>query len=78
MTLREWLRQNPYPVRLKMANKVGTTVAYLYKLAGGHGRPGWSICPRIEQATQGQVTRHELRPDIYPEENMEEETDASV
>ncbi len=68
MTLQEWLRQNPHPERLELAKKVGTTVAYLYKLAGGHGKAGWSICPRIEQATGGQVTRHELRPDIYPEE----------
>ncbi len=68
MTLLEWLRQNSQPERLKMAEEAKTTVAYLYKLAGGHGKPGWRICSRIEHATEGQVTRHELRPDIYPEE----------
>jgi len=26
------------------------------------------ICSRLEHATGGQVTRHDLRPDIYPEE----------
>lgn len=28
--------------------------------------PDWAVIP-IEAATDGAVTRHELRPDIYPE-----------
>lgn len=30
------------------------------------GRPvPTDICPKIEQATGGEITRHELRPDIF-------------
>ena len=29
---------------------------------------------KVEQATGGRVTRHELRPDLYPEEDQEEST----
>ena len=38
-----------------------------YWLKCGHVSAAAAI--PIEQATQGQVTRHELRPDIYPEED---------
>nr|EES53256.1 MAG: hypothetical protein UBAL3_80150045 [Leptospirillum ferrodiazotrophum] len=29
---------------------------------------------KVEQATGGRVTRHELRPDLYPKEDQEEST----
>ncbi len=35
------------------------------------GRVAAEYAIPIEQATGGQVTRHELRPDIYPEEEGE-------
>jgi len=35
------------------------------------GRVSAAAAIPIEQATGGQVTRHELRPDIYPEEEEE-------
>lgn len=36
---------------------------------------GWEICPPtrvigLEELTWGKVTRHQLRPDIYPREQM--------
>jgi len=34
-------------------------------VAKGHVPPSRAI--QIEQATSGQVTRHDLRPDLYPE-----------
>lgn len=70
MTLREWLQINSKEERNRVAMNAGTTVPYLYKLAGGHGKAGWAICSKIEQATGGLVSRHDLRPDIYPQDNQ--------
>jgi DNA-binding transcriptional regulator YdaS (Cro superfamily) len=34
------------------------------------GRPApWRWCIPIERATGGKITRHQLRPDVYPPEN---------
>jgi DNA-binding transcriptional regulator YdaS (Cro superfamily) len=61
----------------RMAKILGKRQSVIwYWLKSGHVSAEFVI--PIEQATGGQVTRHELRPDIYPEENMEVKTDASV
>lgn len=36
-------------------------------LKRGKAPPGW--CIALERATGGKVTRHELRPDLYPVES---------
>jgi len=33
-------------------------------------------CLPIERATEGRVTRHQLRPDLYPPEEQKERVDA--
>lgn len=61
----------------RMAKILGKRQSVIwYWLKCGHVSASAAI--PIEEATGGQVTRHELRPDIYPEENMEEKTDASI
>lgn len=37
----------------------------LYMIAKGHKRPGPKMAGRIEAATDGAVTRYELRPDVF-------------
>lgn len=48
-----------------LASKVFTSCAYLYLVALGHKRCGHEIAKRIEDATDGAVTRYDLRPDIF-------------
>ncbi len=50
-----------------LAAAVGVTQPSVnYMLRSGRRVPAeW--CLKIEQATGGQVTRHQLRPDLYPE-----------
>jgi DNA-binding transcriptional regulator YdaS (Cro superfamily) len=51
----------------KAAEAIGTTQQEIsYRLRhGGKVKPEW--CLPIETATDGKVTRHQLRPDLYPE-----------
>ena len=65
MKLNEYLRSIPMSSRKRFAAKAKTTVGYLYQVAGGHRVVGAKLALSIEQASDGKVTRQELRPDIY-------------
>lgn len=67
MDLRDFLRStrdNPAE-RERVAASAGTSVAYLWQLAGGHSRASADMAVRIEQASGGRITREELRPDLF-------------
>ena len=51
VTLAEWLRAAEPVERDMLAATVGTSVNYLYHLAGGHGMPSMSMAYRIAQTT---------------------------
>lgn len=70
--LRAFLNRLPHGTQQDFATKVGINVMYLRQLAAGwQGRkPSAEVCVRIERATNGQVTRRDLRQDwldIWPE-----------
>lgn len=65
MKLKDWMKQASDSEREKVAEKSGTTVAYLWQLSGGHRKAGALLCQKIELHTDGQVTRQELRPDYF-------------
>nr|EDZ38295.1 MAG: Hypothetical protein CGL2_11278001 [Leptospirillum sp. Group II '5-way CG'] len=71
MKLNEYMRELTRSQKEDLAGRVGTSLNYLFQLSGEFSVPGPKIALRIEHATGGQVTRHELRPDIYPEEGEE-------
>jgi hypothetical protein len=53
MTLKEFLRAASKEQRQEVADAAGTSVGYLYQLAGGHRRnPGTHIALGIESATK--------------------------
>lgn len=51
-----------------LADKLGVTqsVLWYWLEKAKHGCPGEYVL-KIEEATGGKITRHELRPDLYPE-----------
>ncbi len=51
VTLAEWLRAAEPIERDMLAGTVGTSVNYLYHLAGKHGMPSVSMAGRISQTT---------------------------
>lgn len=70
MDLRTWTKKTPIAERRRVAKAAGTSVDYLMQLAGNHRRPSWELAVRIEEATDGDVTRDTLRPDIWPPESV--------
>lgn len=63
--LRNWLSNNPQAQREIVANEAGTSVAYLWQLAGGHRKASLEMAKRLQDATAGNLTIEGLRPDIF-------------
>ncbi len=53
------------PVLATVAKGAECSPATLYMIALGHKPASAKLAGRIEQATFGKVTRHDLRPDIF-------------
>lgn len=51
--------------RKAFAERLGTSEAYTWQLANGHRLAGAKYLARIYEATHGQVTMQELRPDLF-------------
>lgn len=63
MTLRDWIKRTPPAERARICSKIGTTMDYLWQIAGGHSRPGVRLSLLLEAETG--VTRYQLRPDVF-------------
>lgn len=48
-----------------LALAAGTKAVYLGQLANGHRKASFKLAKKIEAATNGKVTRADLRPDIF-------------
>ncbi len=68
MELRHYMHIAHPRERQRLAQESGTTVGYLYQVAGGHRRPGAALALRVERATRGAVCRCRLRPDLFSPE----------
>jgi len=49
----------------KFAEEIGVTQGLVSKWLSGHKVPGWKSAQAIDDATDGNVSRSEIRPDIY-------------
>ena len=65
MTLEEYFSTEPPGSVTEMAAYLGVTTTWLSLLINKHRRPSPELSIKIEKATQGLVTRLELRPDIF-------------
>lgn len=66
MTLAEYFKDEPRGAKVEMARYLGITATYISLLIHGKRRASPHLSISIENATQGLVTRQEMRPDIYP------------
>jgi len=66
MDLKSYLRTLDPTEKRALAATIGTKVIYLIQIAGRHASPSAKMALAIERAVGGKVTRHELRPDLYP------------
>lgn len=62
MNLEQYLKDAD-PVALAKAAK--TKQVYLTHVARGYSKASYKLAIRIETATGGKVSRHDLRPDIF-------------
>lgn len=53
------------PVLAAIARRAECSAGTLYMIARGHKTASAKLSLRIEQATGGKVTRHDLRPDVF-------------
>ena len=66
MDIKTYFSDLPVARREAIAAELDTTVEYLMlQIGGGHRRASAELAKRIEVATNGAVTRHDLRPDIF-------------
>jgi DNA-binding transcriptional regulator YdaS (Cro superfamily) len=67
MTLEEYFATEPIGAKMEMAGYLGITKEWMSKLISRSPKYVCSaaLAKRIEEATQGLVTRKELRPDLF-------------
>jgi hypothetical protein len=65
LTLADWLRKAEPIERDMLAGTVGTTVNYLYHLAGGHGMPSIGLASRISYTTYVFAAGDEIGDECY-------------
>lgn len=68
MNLRIYLDALAFGERRKFARLIGVVPAYLSQIRSGIRTPSPQLALLIERATNGAVSRQDLRPDVYPEE----------
>jgi DNA-binding transcriptional regulator YdaS (Cro superfamily) len=49
----------------ELSEKMKVTLGFLSQLATGHRKAGVHVIAKIEKATNGALTRAEIRPDIF-------------
>jgi DNA-binding transcriptional regulator YdaS (Cro superfamily) len=65
MELKEYFKDEPLGAVNEMAAYLGITNTWLSLLIHKHKRPSPELAVKIEKATQGLVTRYELRSDLF-------------
>jgi DNA-binding transcriptional regulator YdaS (Cro superfamily) len=65
MTLTEYFRGEPRGAKKEMAEYLGISPTWLYLLMTNRRRASALLARKIERATQGLVTRSDLRPDLF-------------
>ncbi|MES9920137.1 MAG: hypothetical protein ACH255_07945 [Candidatus Thiodiazotropha sp.] len=51
----------------RLAFLSGTSYIYLTQIASGFRKPSGRLTLLLEHHSKGKLTRHELRPDLYPD-----------
>lgn len=65
MTLDQYFATEPRGARQEMAAYLGITETWMSLLVTGKRRPSGLLAVRIERATDGLVSRQDLRPDLF-------------
>lgn len=72
-SLRAYLNSLPTPEQADFAIRAGTTIGYLRKAMSVKPRIDGAIVRKLDEKSGGAVSRHELRPDIWPPDDKQTE-----
>ena len=65
MNLQEYFSEEPLGAKVEMARHLGISAEWMSKLISRKAKPSPLLSRKIEEATQGLVTRKDLRPDLF-------------
>lgn len=67
MTLQQWFADKPRGSKVQMTRALGISKTYMSMLISGRETPSAAMAVMIHQYTNGEVSREELRPDLFME-----------
>ncbi|MCU7936321.1 MAG: helix-turn-helix domain-containing protein [Candidatus Thiodiazotropha sp. (ex Dulcina madagascariensis)] len=70
MDMKRYIETEGREAAIRLAKKAGTKYVYLSQIASGFRKPSGRLTLALERLSGGKLTRHELRPDLYPEEKQ--------
>ena len=65
MNLKQYFSEEPRGAKIEMARHLGISAEWMSKLIALKVKPSPLLSVKIEEATQGLVTRKDLRPDLF-------------
>lgn len=73
MDMKTFIAKEGRDAAIHLAAKCGTKYIYLTQIASGFRKPSGRLTLLLERNSKGKLTRHELRPDLYPKEQSEQQ-----
>ena len=65
MNLKDYFAGQPYGAKVSLARKIGVSKTWMSQLISGKEQCSPQLANKIQEATNGAVTREDLRPDIF-------------
>lgn len=65
MNLKDYFATRPYGAKVELARKIGVSKTWMSQLISGREKCSPMLANKIAEATEGLVTREDLRPDIF-------------
>lgn len=65
MTLRDFMKTLTTEEKEDYARRCGTTVAYLFQIAGAHSQASGPLARKLADESRGALQPGDLRPDIF-------------
>lgn len=65
MDLKSYLDNRPYGFKARLAEQLGVSRSFLRQMEVGISKIPIHLAKKIELVTNGQVTKEEIRPDIW-------------
>ncbi len=69
MKLKQYIKDG-YLTQSELARRIDKSPGLVWQWLNGHRQVAAEQVLPIERATEGKVTRHDLRPDLYPRDNV--------